>query len=251
MFEETEKKEKEEMAPESLPVEPAEAPEAPEIEPSPAEKPPAEIEPKVAEAGPRPVPEPAPGPEDIFAETEPKAMPKLVPEEAELRARELVKAGPRVRFPFKRILITLVTLAVIAGVVYGGWLAYKGIKGYLEERGIEEGLPAGGEETEILWTAPGEKVYTERSEVPLDTDGDGLPDKEEETLGTGINVVDTDRDGLFDGEEVKIYQTNPLKADSDGDGYSDGTEVKNGYDPLDPTPGARLFNLKEEIDKIK
>lgn len=206
-------------------------------------EPPKPEEPPIEE---KPEPEVRRGLEDIFAETESKAMPKLVPEEAETRARELAKSAPRVRIPIKRILISLLTLIVIAGLVYGGWLVYKRvIEPALEKQGAEEEIKV--EEKSGL--TPEEPA--ERPSLPLDTDSDGLPDKEEEILGTGINVVDTDRDGLFDGEEVKIYRTDPLKADSDGDGYPDGTEVKNGYDPLDPTPGARLFNLGEEIEKIK
>lgn len=65
-----------------------------------------------------------------------------------------------------------------------------------------------------------------------DTDGDGLSDAEEATLGTNPNKADTDGDGLSDGVEVKgnvgscKAGTNPLKADTDGDSLSDGAEVK-------------------------
>lgn len=81
-----------------------------------------------------------------------------------------------------------------------------------------------------------------------DTDGDGLSDEEEITLGTSINNTDSDQDGLFDYEEVKIYQTDPLKADTDGDTYSDGTEVNAGYNPKDSTPGAKLLNILNQLE---
>ena len=45
----------------------------------------------------------------------------------------------------------------------------------------------------------------------MDSDGDGLPDKMEEGLGT-----------------------EPLEADTDGDGYADGAEVLAGYNPKGP-----------------
>jgi len=43
--------------------------------------------------------------------------------------------------------------------------------------------------------------------------------------------IDSDNDGLTDKDET-IYGTDPEKADTDGDGFSDGDEVKNGYNPL-------------------
>ncbi|MDD5291298.1 MAG: thrombospondin type 3 repeat-containing protein [Patescibacteria group bacterium] len=43
--------------------------------------------------------------------------------------------------------------------------------------------------------------------------------------------IDSDNDGLTDKDEA-VYGTDPKKADTDGDGYSDGDEVKNGYNPL-------------------
>ncbi|MCK5413441.1 MAG: hypothetical protein KAI57_03635 [Candidatus Pacebacteria bacterium] len=66
----------------------------------------------------------------------------------------------------------------------------------------------------------------------IDTDNDGLTNREERDLGTDINKIDTDSDGLTDFEEAMKYKTNPLKNDSDNDGYSDGQEIEGGYNPL-------------------
>jgi hypothetical protein len=52
-------------------------------------------------------------------------------------------------------------------------------------------------------------------------------------------VLDTDGDGLADVDEIKIFGTDPLRADTDGDGYSDSKELFGGYDPLNAT-GAKL-----------
>lgn len=54
-----------------------------------------------------------------------------------------------------------------------------------------------------------------------------------ETENNGlVDNVDTDNDGLSDKEEI-IYGTDPNNPDTDGDGYSDGDEVNSGYDPKD------------------
>ena len=67
-----------------------------------------------------------------------------------------------------------------------------------------------------------------------DTDGDGLFDFQEESLGTNPNLVDTDSDLLSDGEEINIYNTDPLDGDSDSDGVGDGAEILQfGTDPND------------------
>lgn len=54
-------------------------------------------------------------------------------------------------------------------------------------------------------------VVTEKPDMTLDSDNDGLTNAEEEAYGTDMNNPDTD-----------------------GDTYKDGDEVKNGYDPLGP-----------------
>ena len=68
--------------------------------------------------------------------------------------------------------------------------------------------------------------------LPVDTDGDGLPDAEETTFGTNPNDADSDDDGVPDGQEANWSldtdgdgRLNALDADSDGDGVLDGTEL--------------------------
>jgi hypothetical protein len=71
------------------------------------------------------------------------------------------------------------------------------------------------------------KSKTDNFKAPgdVDSDGDGLSDAAEISLGTNPNNPDTDGDGLTDGQEVNDYGTNPLLADTDGDGLSDYEEV--------------------------
>lgn len=68
---------------------------------------------------------------------------------------------------------------------------------------------------------------------PVDSDGDGLFDDEEATLGTDPALADTDDDGLTDFEESQ-GTTDPLNADTDGDTYLDFDEIAEGTDPSDP-----------------
>lgn len=56
-----------------------------------------------------------------------------------------------------------------------------------------------------------------------DSDGDGLTDAAERTLGTDPQVADSDGDGLSDGDEVEAG-TSPLARDSDGDGLDDAED---------------------------
>jgi len=104
--------------------------------------------------------------------------------------------------------------------------------------------------------------------APVDSDGDGLTDAEEQSLGTNPNNADTDGDGIDDGVEVGSISSpndadgdglidalesatadadgdgvadqfdaanNDPNNDSDGDGFSNAEELAAGTDPLDPS----------------
>lgn len=62
--------------------------------------------------------------------------------------------------------------------------------------------------------------------LPPDSDHDGIPDAEEASYGTDPNNADSDGDGLPDGFEVYELDTDPTNVDSDGDGVSDLVELK-------------------------
>ena len=69
----------------------------------------------------------------------------------------------------------------------------------------------------------------------IDSDGDGLSDREESELDPPSNplVADSDGDTLPDGDEVNIHLTSPSNPDSDGDGVPDNAEIESGSDPND------------------
>ena len=72
----------------------------------------------------------------------------------------------------------------------------------------------------------------------VDSDGDGLKNVDEETLGTDPHNPDTDGDGLTDKQEVDIH-LDPLDADTDDDGLADGA------DGMDDPDGDRLVNARD------
>jgi outer membrane protein OmpA-like peptidoglycan-associated protein len=86
-----------------------------------------------------------------------------------------------------------------------------------------------------------------------DTDGDGLSDGDEhfKQLTDPLNP-DSDFDGLKDGAEVLTYTTNPLDIDTDKGGVSDGHEViEDTTNPLDPADDLQKFTLLIEFDYDK
>ncbi|EKM30980.1 calcium-binding -like domain protein, partial [Vibrio harveyi] len=74
------------------------------------------------------------------------------------------------------------------------------------------------------------------AERQVDTDGDGLTDRQELALCTDINNADSDGDGLLDGIEVGAetgrHLSDPCSSDTDNDGIDDHWEYEFGSDPL-------------------
>ena len=77
----------------------------------------------------------------------------------------------------------------------------------------------------------GQDTLTRTILVPVDSDDDGLVDRNEEDRGTDPTDPDTDGDGLRDGREIEV-ESNPLEPDTDDDGLDDGRELEVGSDPL-------------------
>ncbi|MBU0677985.1 MAG: chitobiase/beta-hexosaminidase C-terminal domain-containing protein, partial [Verrucomicrobia bacterium] len=66
----------------------------------------------------------------------------------------------------------------------------------------------------------------------VDTDGDGVTNNLEHTIGLDPSDTDSDGDGLSDGAEVHTYGTDPRLIDTDNDQMPDKWETDNALNPL-------------------
>lgn len=73
--------------------------------------------------------------------------------------------------------------------------------------GIDENLPAQAIRRDSLGNVLIYKV--DKTNLPKDSDGDGLSDDKEKAIGTNPNNKDTDQDDIPDGQEVLMH-FNPL-----------------------------------------
>jgi uncharacterized repeat protein (TIGR01451 family) len=114
------------------------------------------------------------------------------------------------------------------------------------------GVPDGAEDTDRDGRRdPGERDPLDPADdvvVPVDSDGDGLPDAVEDLIGTDPQDADSDDDGIVDGAEPNYTDDtdgdgliNPLDPDSDDDGILDGTEVGITQPNADTDVGAGNF----------
>jgi MYXO-CTERM domain-containing protein len=90
-------------------------------------------------------------------------------------------------------------------------------------------------------------------QIKFDTDGDGIDDDEEVTIGSDPNDADSDDDGVIDGDEPLYDQDsdgdgliNVLDPDSDDDGLYDGTEL--GLPCSDPATDLSAGNCTPDGD---
>jgi serine/threonine protein kinase len=104
-----------------------------------------------------------------------------------------------------------------------------------------------GEFTETAVVEATSEFADQTATAASDVDGDGLSFMLESTLMTFPELKDTDEDGLDDGEEVRIWNTDPLNRDTDNDTLSDGDEVNiYGTSPtLEDTDGDGILDPQD------
>ncbi len=109
-----------------------------------------------------------------------------------------------------------------------------------EVNSADAGVDADGDALSALQEYNGGTQSTDPHRA--DTDGDGLNDNAERTLGSNPLKPDTDGDSLTDGEEVNgVPASNPLLVDSDGDGSPDSLERRVGTNPTNASNAPTVF----------
>ncbi|NLE61711.1 MAG: Ig-like domain-containing protein, partial [Planctomycetes bacterium] len=83
-----------------------------------------------------------------------------------------------------------------------------------------------------------------------DTDGDGLTDAEEKAIGSDPRSVDTDGDQMPDGEEWNEWFSDPTDQDTDNDGLADALDIYFQTSPvIADTDGDQMSDAVEIIER--
>lgn len=145
----------------------------------------------------------------------------------------LESAEDGVRPNVGKILFGIFLIAFLGALGYGGWFVWGKFRSGAVTLPLAQNKAVAPVVSTSITTIS--SVGDESSNIlfgDVDSDGDGLSNAEEKGLGTDQNNADTDADGLSDGDEVRIWRTDPTMKDTDGDSFNDGDEIKNGYSPL-------------------
>ncbi len=178
-------------------------------------------------------------PDDIFSESD-KTAPQVTsptdvppvpsnPSGHSVLAERI--AGSKRSFPWKAILLVVGIFVVVGAAFYISMKILSSNTSVTPEPPEEVDQVDEVEKVDEVEEVEEVKEEEEAKPSTADRDKDGLTDKEEAELGTSARAVDTDGDGLFDLEEVRTWETDPLNPDTDGDTYLDGEEVSGGYNP--------------------
>lgn len=172
---------------------------------------------------------------NIFKEMEPIELPEEE-EISEVAETSLKIFGQNLFLSFikdKKKIFIIGGIAIIL-IFFGIYAIIPKIKDVREERKIlekenlEKNIPSG----------------ITKQLTDIDSDKDGLSDKEEIQYNANPLKVDTDNDGLSDRDEVKTWKTNPLNPDTDGDKINDGDEVRKKLNPKGEGSLLEIINYK-------
>ena len=135
-----------------------------------------------------------------------------------------IKPRIRVHLPVGVVVLLLIFTCLISSVAYGLVFNQTWAAVLTAPRDMDGDTLSNLREVYIYGTDPRQ----------MDSDGDGLSDDLEISLGFNPNKADSDGDGLSDSQEQQLG-TNPLAADTDGDTLFDGLEVYSlQTDPREP-----------------
>lgn len=106
-----------------------------------------------------------------------------------------------------------------------GYEVFSSMTNPLEKDSDNNGVDDGDEDYDKDGLTNIEEQFFGSEAFIYDTDNDGLNDYEESIWLTDPNKQDTDEDGIYDGIEVFVTETNPLKVTSKKDGIKDGDKT--------------------------